>query len=70
MKIHVIIDASGKIIGTARLPQSEGSGPGAPTIDAGPNGRVHEIELAKELESEKDPERLHAALAKHIAKSA
>ena len=66
MKIHVITDESGKIIGTAQIPEAAGSGPGGPRIDAGPGGKVHAIELSKELEAERDPEKLHEALAKHV----
>lgn len=69
MKVHVITDASGRIIGTARFHRPSGDGPGGPRIEPGEGASVHEVELPSGLESEQDPEKLHAALAKHLTKS-
>jgi hypothetical protein len=68
MKITVIADAKGKIIGTARLPQrtSEHDPVFKPVTTKGQV--IHEIELPKDLEEKVSAEELHKGLEKHLPK--
>jgi len=62
MKITVITDAAGKIVGTAHhdFEGKPGAGTGGPT--AGPEQTVHVIEVPEELGTVKDAGELHSKL--------
>jgi hypothetical protein len=66
MKITVITDAQGKILGTARM--MPGQSKDAPTFRfrERPGRTLHEIELPRELEGIQSAEDLHRELAKLI----
>lgn len=68
MKITVITDQKGQIIGTARFPK--GTSKETPALRPVPKStqKVHEIELPAHLEEVKSADELHRELAKHIAK--
>ena len=67
MKITVITDAKGEIIGTARFPKRDASHPVfKPASKQGQT--VHEMELPAHLESVESGEELHNELKKHIRK--
>jgi hypothetical protein len=66
MKITVITDAQGKILGTARM--MSGQSKNAPNfrLRERPGLTLHEIELPSELENLQSAEDLHRELAKLI----
>ena len=68
MKITVITDAKGDVIGTARFPTKKAKHDPVfqPVARAGQN--VHEIELPSHLEDLKAGEDLHKELKKYLPK--
>ena len=68
MKITVIPDDLGNIVGTAGKPASSKpeAGTGGPV--AGPGQSVHEVELPKGLADVTDVAELHHKLAEHLGK--
>jgi hypothetical protein len=66
MKISVITDKNGKIIGTAHhgVKGKPEAGNGGPV--AGPGQKVHVIDLPSELEKVKNAEELHQKLKAHV----
>ena len=65
MKITVITDLSGNVLGTVRHVAAEGQ-PVA-TLSAGTGQKAYEIELPADLERLESPDALHEALARHLA---
>ena len=58
MKVHVITDAEGNIVGTVHPdPGSRGDLPAAPTPLDGQ--QVHEVELPEDLRGNRNPDQLH-----------
>ena len=68
MKITVITDAKGNVIGTARLPTSTSKNDPVFKPVAKPGQKVHEMELPSHLENVPSAEELHKQLKKHLAK--
>jgi hypothetical protein len=68
MKITIITDEHGKIVGTAGKPASSKpeAGTGGPV--AGPGQSVREVEVPNELHSVEDVAELHRRLADHLGK--
>lgn len=68
MKITVITDELGNIVGTAGKPASTkpDAGTGGPV--AGPRQSIREVELPKGLAGVEDAAELHRQLADHLAK--
>jgi len=66
VKITVIIDEHGKIVGTTGKPTSSKpeAGTGGPV--AGPGQSVRQVEVPKELHGEEDVAELHRKLADHL----
>jgi hypothetical protein len=69
MKVIVVTDQSGKIVGTAHDLRSGNptSGDGGPV--AGPGQSVRVIDVPSELEGVKDAEELHRKLESHVRSS-
>ena len=70
MKLHVITNEKGEVIGTSKVQHQ--TAPGAPQIGKftpADGQSVHEIEMSKELLEIKDPGELHKALSRHIKQS-
>ena len=66
MKVTVITDETGNVLGTSRHEDSpEGSGGGR--LVAGPGQVAHEIELTEAMEKSDSAEALHSIVADHIA---
>ena len=68
MKIWVVADTRGKIVGTMRVAgdaYKDGPAPGRPTAMKGQ--RVHEVELPAHLEETRDASLLHRELSKLVA---
>jgi hypothetical protein len=68
MKITVITDAKGNVLGTARLPESKSKSDPVFQAVARPGQKVHEIELPGHLENVQSAEELHKGLKKQLAK--
>ena len=68
MKITVLIDKTGKVVGTAHfgIKSSSGSGDGGPV--AGPGEKAQVIDLPTELEKVQDATELHRKLQRHLRK--
>jgi hypothetical protein len=67
MKITVITDKTGKVVGTAhQIKGKPGTGDGGPV--AGPEQTVRLIDLPAELEKIEDPAELHRKLRSHLGK--
>jgi hypothetical protein len=66
MKITVITDAKGEVIGTARFPTKKVKGKPVFQPHATGGQKVHEIELPSHLESVEAAEDLHKELKKYI----
>lgn len=69
MKIWVVTDAKGKIVGTMNVPADtyrDGPSPGRPTGMKGQ--RVHELDLPPHLEKTRDAGALHTELSKLVAR--
>jgi hypothetical protein len=67
MKIWVVTDAKGEIVGTMRVAvdaYKDGPVPGRPTAVTGQ--RVHEVELPPHLEETRDASVLHRELSKLV----
>jgi hypothetical protein len=76
MKLLVVTDTKGEIIGTARIEKGEVSAKGkstdAPSIagfTALPGQKVFEIEVPNELQRVEDVEEFHKAVKKHFRQS-
>ncbi len=65
MKVTVITDEAGTVLGTNRHADS-GEG-GAGRLVAGPGQIAHEIELTEAMEKSDSAETLHALVANHLA---
>lgn len=65
MKITVITDLAGKVLGTARQPAEEGQPVTA--LSAGAGQKAYEIELPTDLEDIESPGAFHEALERHLA---
>jgi hypothetical protein len=65
VKITVITDLAGNVLGTVRQRAEEGQ-PAAGLI-AGAGQKAYEIELSPELEEIESPDALHEALKRHLA---
>ena len=68
MKLHVITNAQGKVLGTSKSGPSQ---PGAPALGRfipADGQKVHDIEVPDELSNIKDAGELHKAVEKHIPK--
>jgi|NGEPerStandDraft_6_1074524.scaffolds.fasta_scaffold72872_3 hypothetical protein len=65
MKIHVVTDRAGRVLGTAPAASAEGQ----PTVRllAGEGQQLHEVELTAEMDSAATAEALHAALQAHLS---
>jgi hypothetical protein len=62
MKVHIITDDKGDIIGTVHgVPGSHGDAPSGRPVPL-PGQQVHELELPKELEGSRDADQLHQRL--------
>jgi hypothetical protein len=62
MKVHVITDAQGNIVGTLHnVPGAQGDTPVAQPQPLH-GQKIQQLDLPKELENVRDAERLHAAL--------
>jgi hypothetical protein len=75
MKMHVILDDRGKVVGTARGTTVEGEKDASEAVPIEapiPLGtdEVREIELPSEFEQITDPGELHAALERHLREGA
>lgn len=68
MKITVITDAKGDVIGTARFPKSKSQHDPVFTPEAKSGQKVYEIELPSHLEKVESAEELHKEVKKHITK--
>jgi hypothetical protein len=68
MKITVITDAKGDVIGTARFPTKKAKNDPVFQPVAKGEQKVHEIELPSHLEDLKSAEDLHKELKKYLAK--
>jgi hypothetical protein len=66
VRITIITDQDGKILGTARHPVSLSEGQLFIGLNAGPGQTAYEIELPRELEEIESAESLHLALGKHM----
>jgi hypothetical protein len=68
MKMTVITDKAGKIVGTAHygVQSQSGAGTGGPV--AGPDQTVHVIDVPAELESVQDAGELHSQLQALLAR--
>ena len=64
MKITVITDRRGKVIGTAGQSRQGEAGAGGPI--PGPGEKAHDMELPSALKNIKLPDELHRALEKHL----
>jgi hypothetical protein len=66
MRIYVITDDKGDIVGTVQgTPGSHGDVPGMQPLPL-PGQKVHHIELPKELEGLRDADQLHQQLKRHL----
>ena len=66
MKIHVITDDKGNIVGTVHgIPGSHGDLPTAQPLPV-PGQKVHEVELPKEMEGLRNAPELHKRLKEHL----
>jgi hypothetical protein len=66
MKIFVITNEHGKVIGTARAHERGTEGPSGGRPISARGQRVHEITLPTELQAIRDVRELHNALEKHL----
>jgi hypothetical protein len=70
MKITVIVDKDGNVLGTYRQPaQTRADGP-IFQIHGGPGHTVHELDLPAEYEKIASADELHRRLGEHIKKVA
>jgi hypothetical protein len=70
MKINVIVEG-GKVVGVA--PAAHPSTPGTPGqfrggLRAGPNQKLHEVEVAEDFLLTSNPEELHQRASAHLKK--
>ena len=66
MKVTVITDKTGNVVGTAHFENKPGAGHGGPI--AGPNQAVQVIDLPAELEKVEDAAEFHRKLQSHLGK--
>jgi len=66
MKITVVTDRAGRIVGTAHHVRSRNPAMGDGGPVAGPGQSVHVIDLPSELESVKDAGEFHRRLKPHV----
>lgn len=67
MKITVVTDQSGKVLGTARDRPADGQPVARPI--AGPGQSIHELDLPSHLEAVESADALHSALERLLASS-
>jgi hypothetical protein len=65
MKITVVTDQDGKVLGTALHHPAAGQPVARPV--AGPGQKIHELELPSHLEAVESAEALHSALERLLA---
>jgi hypothetical protein len=70
MKITVIADKNGHILGTYRQPAQVPKGYPTFQIHGAPDHTVHELDLPADLEKIASAEELHRRLSEHLKKSA
>jgi hypothetical protein len=70
MKMTVIADKSGNILGTYRQPAQVPKGHPIFKIHGGPDHTVHELDLPAEFERITSAEALHQRLSDHLKKPA
>lgn len=68
MKITVVVDNNGQVLGTYRQPPQVPAGYPAFQIGGGPGAAVHELDLPEEWENVASPEELHQRLEEYFAK--
>jgi hypothetical protein len=68
MKITVITDTKGNVLGTARFPKRKSKNDPVFQPVAKPGQKIQEIELPSHLENVQSAEELHKGLKKHLAK--
>ena len=66
MRIALVVDAGGAVIGTARLPAEPVGDRPVVTLEHAPGQTVYEVELPKELERVESALELHAGLQKYV----
>jgi hypothetical protein len=66
MRITIITDQDGKILGTARHQVNPSEGQPILGLNTGPEQTVYEIDLPRELEEVESAESFHLALGKHL----
>jgi len=69
MKMFVITNKDGKVIGTARPAEGSEGGPRGGRPIAGENQRVHELEIPTELATSRDVRQLHESLEAYLRNS-
>jgi len=76
MKLLVVTDAKGKVIGTARVEERQSAGKGeskdTPFLGQPATIRgqeIHEIEIPSELQKVEDVEEFHKTVKKHLSQS-
>jgi hypothetical protein len=68
MKITVIADKDGHVVGTYRHPAQVHQDAPTLRIHGGPGHSVHELDLPAELENEASADELHRRLGEHLKK--
>jgi hypothetical protein len=68
MKMYVLTNDSGEIIATMQDHPNQRSNITLVAPKASPGQKLHHVELPKELEGIKDPEKLHHGLTAHLRK--
>jgi hypothetical protein len=69
MKITVIADKNGHVVGTYRKPAEVRRGHPTFQIHGGPDHTVHELDLPDEYEKVASAEELHKRLREHLSKA-
>ena len=67
MKLTVITDAAGSVLGT--LSHSGAADGGAGQLVAGPGQIAHQVELTEAMSGAESPDVLHRMVADHLARS-
>ncbi len=65
MKLSVIMDKKGRVVGSYRHPNESGDGP-VLRLHPGPGQVVHELDMAPEWEKLVSAHDLHLRLAEHV----
>jgi hypothetical protein len=68
MKVHVLVDKSGTVIGTFRPNQSQGQGNQAGFMPL-PDQKVHEVDVPPETFAIEQGEEFHRAVEVHLKKA-